>query len=120
MPLTNFSVQPFPEVDDCVVLKADDGKERVVAEIPRRFLDDYFPHRSLTSEKRRTLVLGNLDAIGSTMSRKYEAGEWRPEPRYGSTIRRIDFSMADLQGGPQLSDASLIVEEGARFQRPLR
>jgi hypothetical protein len=50
MPLRNFAVAPRAEVDDAITIKADDGRERIVAETPRMLLDDYFHQRSLTGE----------------------------------------------------------------------
>jgi hypothetical protein len=118
MPLTSFEVAPSPEIDHAITIKADDGDKRVVAQIPRHVLDDYFPHRSLTDDQRLALVESNIDAFKAIISRKYEAGEWRDEPRFGSTIRRVDdIDMADIRSAPRLTDARLVMEEGAGFRR---
>lgn len=70
----------------------------------------------LTSTQRRRLIERNLETIGTILSLKYERGEWRPENRFGSTIRRIDFDANDLHSGERLSDACLYIEERAGFQ----
>ena len=118
MPLQNFSVVAQRQLDDSVPVKADDGKERVVGYVKRRALDDYFSQRELTLKQRLSLVESNLDPIAATISRKYECGEWRPEDRYGSTVRRVEIEYDDLRSGPPLSDVRLIMEENAGFQRP--
>src|ERR1039458_1327661 len=116
MPLHNFCIAPHAEVDDAITIKADDGKERVVTEIPRVFLDDYFSQRSLTNEQRRKLVESNIEAIATTITQKYEQGIWEAEHRFGSTIRRVDLTISDLRAGPRLTDICLVVEERAVFQ----
>jgi hypothetical protein len=120
MPLCNYSVAPLAEVDDAITIKADDGKERAVTEIPREFLDDYFRQRSLTNEQRRKLVESNLEALAATITQKYDQGMWEAESRFGSTIRRVVITMSDLRAGPRLTDICLVVEERAGFQRSFR
>jgi hypothetical protein len=101
MPLTNFKVNKNPEVDDAIVVKADDGKERVVTQIPRKALEDRFPQHSRTAGQRVALVETNVDAIANIMRRKYDRGEWQAIPRFGSTIRQIsDVTEADLRRAP--------------------
>jgi len=120
MPLRSFAVAPRAEVDDAIAIKADDGKERIVAEIPRMLLDDYFHQRSLTGEQRQKLVESNIEAIATTITQKYEQGMWETENRFGSTVRRVVITMSDLRAGPRLTDISLVVEERAGFQASLR
>jgi len=103
-------------VDDAITIKADYGKERVVTEIPREFLDDYFRQRSLTNEQRRKLVESNIEALATTITQKYDQGIWGTEHRFGSTIRRVVITMSDLRAGPRLTDICPVVEERAGFQ----
>lgn len=102
----------------CLV-KADYGGQRVIAEIQRVDLDDYFerswPH--LTGADRRTLVEGNSDIIGGYHTqRRCEAGEWRDEVRPGgTTVKRVEIKRADLFGGPRMTDARLVIQKSAGF-----
>jgi hypothetical protein len=116
MSLRNFVVAPYAEVDDAITIKADDGKERIVAEIRRMLLDDYFHQRSLAGEQRRKLVVSNIEAIATIITQKYDQGMWEAEHRFGSTVRRVIITMSDFRAGPRLTDISLVVEERAGFQ----
>ena len=76
-------------MDDAITIKADDGMERAVTEIPREFLADYFRQRSLTNEQRRKRVESNIEALATTITQKYDQGIWEAERRFGSTRRHF-------------------------------
>jgi hypothetical protein len=118
MQLTNFEIADKPEVDMTFLMKGDYGKQRVLAAIPRIDLDDYFEKSwpSLTDTDRRTLLEGNADIIAAHMQRKCEAGEWKDENRFGSTVKRIEISRDDLFSGPRLTDARLKMQKEAGFK----
>lgn len=97
MPLTNFEISPTQEIDDSIIVKADDGTARVFAEISRIFIKDAFQHGKFANHDRRSLVVDNIGLISELMSRKYDRGQWQPEGRCDSTIRRVDISLADLR-----------------------
>jgi hypothetical protein len=119
MQLTNFEVADAPEVDYAWTVKGDYGSERVFAEIPRSVIDDYFEQicPSLTDQDRRTLIEGNADIFAGHMQKKCEAGDWKDDNRFGSTVKRVEIGRADLFGGPRLSSDRLKVFKGAGFQK---
>ncbi len=112
MALTKFAVQPTPEVDYSIVVKADDGGKRVAAFIAREAISDSFPRHRLTEAERCGLVNSNLAVIGEVISDKYARGEAKPYDRFGSTILRVDIEYDDLRSGPRLSDDYLLVARG--------
>ena len=65
MPLNDFKAGIIPEIDGSVVVKADDGRERVVTYIAREAIDDFCQRRDLTDQQRVALATKNLDAIGN-------------------------------------------------------
>ena len=88
-------------------------KRRVVYEIPREPLDDYFPQRPhLTDAQRHTLVTSNLDSIAAVMQEKCERQAWRETNRGRGTFWLLDFNPRDLQ----LTDHQLVADEQARVE----
>ena len=123
MPLTGFQVvDQTPNIDDSVLIVANDRKGRVVAFVEREALDDYgskYFGRPCLSYQQRMFRLrsdNNLAAVAKTISEKYERGETSLLHRYGSTLPRVDIDLADLERGPRLEVAPLIVLDGAGFQ----
>jgi hypothetical protein len=123
MALTEFMVvEQQPDVDGSVVVVANDGKQRVVAFVGREALDDYsskYLGRQCLNYQQRIFLLrseNNLAVVAKTISDKYERGETSPYHRYGSTLPRVDISLADLERGPRLEVAPLIVLDGAGFK----
>jgi hypothetical protein len=123
MPLTEFEVvEQRPDVDGCVVITAKDGKQRVVAFVGREGLEDYggkyFGRPRMSYEQRLFLLRSpnNLAALAKTFSEKYERGETSLHHAYGSMLPRVDIELADLERGPRLEVAPLIVFDGAGFK----
>jgi hypothetical protein len=123
MPLTDFEVLDRQEhVDDCVVIAANDGKQRVVAFVGRAALEDYggryFGRPRLTYPQRMFLLRSenNLAALAQIISSKYERHEVTLHHQFGSTLKRVDIDLADLERGPRLEVAPLIVFDGAGFK----
>lgn len=123
MPLTEFEVVHRQEhIDDCVVIAAKDGKHRILAFVSREALDDYagkYFNRSQLSYEHRVFLLrspNNLAAVAQTISAKYERGETRLHHAFGSSLPRVDLDLSDLEHGPRLEVAPLIVVEGAGFK----
>jgi hypothetical protein len=119
--LTSFDVQPIPEVDGSIVVKADDGDKRIAAFITRTAIADSFPQHHLDDAERIGLVgsNSNLTIIGEVISEKYARGEAKPYHRFGSTILRVDIGYDDLKDRPKLSDDYLLVARGAGFKQRL-
>ncbi|MGJ5050352.1 hypothetical protein ACQR09_25080 [Bradyrhizobium oligotrophicum] len=89
------------------------GKRRVIYEIPREPLDDYFRDRpNLTDLKRHTLVTSNLETITAVMQQKCEQQQWRETDRGTGPFWLLDFDARDLK----LSDHQLVAEEMARAE----
>jgi hypothetical protein len=105
MQLTNLEVSPAPRSFGSVLVAGYYGEQRVIAEIDRVDLDDYFekgyPH--LDDAQRRILVDGNKEIIGGLMQKKCEAGEWKDA---GGMVKKVEISRADLFGAV-LSDDRL-------------
>jgi hypothetical protein len=123
MPLSEFEVVHRDEhVDDCVVIAAKDGKDRVVAFIGREALEDYggkyFNRPHLSYEQRMFLLRSdnNLAALAHIISEKYARDETSLHHGFGSTLRRVDVELADLEDGPRLEVAPLIVFDGAGYK----
>jgi hypothetical protein len=123
MPLTDFEVVDRQEhVDDCVVIAANDGKQRLVAFVGRAALEDYggryFGRPRLTYPQRMFLLRSenNLAALAQIISSKYERHEVILHHQFGSTLKRVDIDLADLERGPRLEAAPLIVFDGAGFK----
>jgi hypothetical protein len=104
------------------MVKGDYGKERVIAEIQRVDLDGCFERSwpALSGAERRTLVEGNSDIVAEHTQKKYAAGDWSDEARFGSTVKRIEITRADLFGGPRLTDARLAMEKAAGLKQMYR
>jgi hypothetical protein len=122
MPLTDFEVVPRQEhIDDCVVIAAKDGKRRVLAFVSREALDDYagkYFNRPRLSYEHRVFLLrspNNLAAVAQTISAKYERAATCLHHACGSSLPRVDLDLSDLEHGPRLEAAYLIVVEGAGF-----
>lgn len=84
------------------------GKRRVVYEIPREPLDDYFrgrPH--LTDSQRHTLVTSNIGSIAAAMQDKCERQAWREIDRGTGPFWLLDFDERDLK----LTDHQLAADE---------
>lgn len=120
MQLANFGVSPKPEIDGSVVVAADYGKQRVICQVRRVDLDDYFQSTwpDLDDTDRRMLVEGNEGIFIAHVQKKCDAGDWRDEGRFGSTVKRVEISLNELRGGPRLSDARLQIAKNAGFRRP--
>jgi hypothetical protein len=123
MPLTDFEVVDRQEhVDECVVIAAKDGKDRVVAFVGRAPLEDYggkYFNRPRLSYAQRMFLLrsdNNLAALAQIISAKYDRHETSLHHGFGSTLKRIDVELADLEHGPRLEVAPLIVFDGAGYK----
>ena len=102
-----------PQIDHSFQVAGYFGKRRVVYEIPREPLDDYFPRRPhLTDMDRRMLVTSNLEAITTVMQQKCEQEAWRETNRGRGTFSLLNFDPRDLQ----LSDHQLVAHEQARAE----
>jgi hypothetical protein len=89
------------------------GSRRVVYEIPREALDDYFPGRPhLTDEQRFTLVKSNLEAIAAAMQDKCEWQAWCEVNRGRGPFWLLDFDARDLTRDLKLSDHQLVAAKG--------
>jgi hypothetical protein len=113
--LTDFEVAAAPEVDYAIMVKGNYGQQRVIAEIARIDLDDYFEDRqpNLTDADRQTLVEDNAEIIAGHMQRKCETGEWKDENRFSSTVKRVEINLQDLRKGPRLTDEKLATRKAA-------
>jgi hypothetical protein len=123
MPLTEFEVVDRQEhVDDSVVIAAKDGKDRVVAFVGREGLEDYggkyFGRPHLSYEQHLFLLRSpnNLASLTQTISEKYDRGETSLHHAFGSTLKRLDIGLADLERGPRLEVGPLMVFDGAGFR----
>jgi hypothetical protein len=123
MALMGFEVvEQRPNIDGCVVIASYDGEQRVVAFIEREGLEDYggkYLGRPHMSYEQRIFLLrspNNLAAVAKTIAEKYERGETSLHHGYGSTLPRVDIGLADLERGPRLEAAPLIVFDGAGFK----
>lgn len=81
---------------DFVVLFGMDNKQRVLAFIPVMHLEDLFELKSLSGQQANLVVDRNIDVVARIISAKYERGEHRPYSRFGSTLPRVDITLADL------------------------
>ena len=84
------------------------NKRRVVYEIPREPLDDYFrgrPH--LTDAQRHTLVTSNIESIAAVMQSKCEQQAWLETNRGVGLFWLLNFDARDLK----LSDHQLGADE---------
>jgi hypothetical protein len=103
MKLTDVEVNSKPQIDGGIQVGGYFGARRVVYEIPRVPLDDYFPRRPhLNDAQRHTLVTSNLDAIKAIMQRKCEQQAWNETGAPGGSFWLLDFDPRDLN--KQLSD----------------
>ena len=87
------------------------GDRRVVYEIPREALDDYFhgrPH--LTDTQRHTLVTSNLESISAVMQQKCEQQAWHSADRGVGQFWLLHFGAGDLK----LNDHQLAADEKAQ------
>lgn len=110
MKLTDVEVNSKPQIDGSIQVGGYFGARRVVYEIPRITLDDYFPRRPhLSDEERRTLVTSNLDAIKAIMHRKCEQQAWNETDAPGGAFWLLDFDPRDLN--QQLNDHQLVANE---------
>jgi hypothetical protein len=123
MPLTEFEViEHQPDIDGSVVIAAKDGKQRVLAFLGREGLEDYgakYLGRPRMRYKQRIFLLrslNNLAAVAKTFSEKYDRGETGLYHACGSTLPRVDIELADLELGPPLEVAPLMVFDGAGFK----
>jgi hypothetical protein len=123
MSLTNFGVEDRQEqIDGSVLIYAYDGRERVVAFVEREALEDYagkyFNRPHLTYRQRVFLLRSdnNLAAVASVIAEKYAHGKTSPHHGFGSTLKRVDIDLADLEHAPRLEVAPLLVLDGAGFK----
>jgi hypothetical protein len=107
MDITNFDCRS--QIDGAVLIAADYGRTRVLAEIRRVDLDDYFerscPH--MTDTQRVAVVRANEAAIGALIAKKCAMGVWTDEQHIGAKVKRVPISKVDLKSVPPLSDAPL-------------
>jgi len=119
MGLSDFRLPEKQADGEFVDVLADDGETRVVARLPRSALEDYFGRASLTPGQRAAVVAGNLPQIGAVIGRKYLAREFGPYMNSWGAVEDtcclIVVTLRDLQSGPHLSDARLVMEEGSGF-----
>jgi hypothetical protein len=109
--MTLVDVDCRPQVDYSIQVAGYFGERRVVYEIPREALDDYFPKRPhLTDMERHTLAKSNLDSITAVMQKKCEQQVWRETNRSKGPFWLLDFNPRDLK----LSDHQLAADEAAR------
>jgi len=123
MPLAEFEVvHRQAEIAECVVISAKDSKNRVVAFVGREGLDDYggkyLNRPRLTFEQRIFLLRSpnNLATLAQIISDKYDRGETSLHHAFGSTFKRVDIELVDLERGPRLEVAPLMVFDGAGFK----
>jgi hypothetical protein len=117
--LENWKPSQNADIDGSIIFKADDRNERVICEIAGEVVSSYFPNHTLTASQIRTLILDHEDMFREIVSTKYSGGEWLPEIRYGSVIRRVCITIDDLRAAARpLTDGCLRVHAGAGFQRP--
>ena len=106
MILTDVKVNDRPEIGGSIQVGGHFGARRVVYEIPRVPLDDYFPKwPRLSDAQRHTLVTSNLNAIKAIMQRKCELQAWRETRAPGGSFWLLEFDPRDLH--QQLSDHQL-------------
>jgi hypothetical protein len=106
--LTSFAVVHEQPDSYCVIVHAFDGRELVLAFISRRTLEDYFHRDNVTGKSANLVVDRNLDAFARIISGKYERGQHRPYARAGSTLRRLDITLEDIEvSGETLTDGVL-------------
>ena len=94
MTLTNFEVFRQADIDGTVCVKAYDGDIRVIANIARNSMDDYFLPNNLDQVGYADLIRENLLFISDIMNVQYELGQSRVEIRYGSEIRVMDLTLS--------------------------
>jgi len=108
MKLTDVEVNDRPEIDGSIRVGGHFGARRVVYQIPRVPLDDYFPKwPHLSDAQRHTLVTSNLNAIKGIMQRQCELQAWREIRAPGGSFWLLEFEPRDLHR--QLSDYQLFV-----------
>jgi hypothetical protein len=111
--MTLVDVDCRPQVEYSIQVAGYFGKQRVVYEIPREALDDYFPKRPhLTDKERHTLVKSNLGSITAVMQQKCEQQAWSETNRGRGTFWFLDFNARDLK----LSDHQLVADEKAKAE----
>jgi hypothetical protein len=109
MKLTDVEVNSKPQIYGSIQVGGYFGARRVVYEIPRVPLDDYFPRRQLSDAQRHMLVTSNLDAIKAIVQRKCEQQAWNETDAPGGSFWLLDFDRGDLD--QQLSDHQLVADE---------
>jgi hypothetical protein len=108
MSLSHFAVIHAQPDSFSVVVQAWDDGEMVLAFIPREVLEDHFRRSGVKGKAANLVVDRNLEAFARIISAKYERGEHRPYARAGSTLRRIDITLEDIESsGEKLSDSVL-------------
>lgn len=112
MQIANFEVSPKPVGFGSVDVAANYGKQRIVCQVRRVDLDDYFENSwpNLDDIDRRMLVEGNEAIFVGHLQKKCDAGDWKDEGHFGSTVKRVEIGLNDLRGGPRLSDARLMAK----------
>ena len=123
MALTDFKIdQHQPDIDGSVMIAANDGKQRVIGVVPREALEDYggkyLSWPVMTFRERLFLLRSdrNRAAVGKVMAAKYARGEIGSCSAYGETFPCVEVGLADLEAGPRLEAAPLLVLNGAGFQ----
>src|SRR5262249_50699661 len=116
MPLTDFKIVDRQEhTDGSVAILANDGRARVVAFVSREAMEDYggkYSSRPHLSYEQRVFLLrsdNTRKAVATVISEKYDRGETGLYTAAGSTLKRVDIDLADLERAPRL------VLDGAGF-----
>ncbi len=78
MSLSDVRLAPDQSLNLNVVVLADDGKIRVIAQIRRAAIEEYFDcdHTVGTQAQRVSIINSNLSTIGEIMASKYAQGEF--------------------------------------------
>jgi len=115
--LTNLAVKPTIDVDNFVVVKADIGSERVVADVSREAINDYFNQYILDDEERIGLVESNIEALSMIIQEKYGRREIHSGYLGGSAVTCIIVELSDMRAGPRLDDGRVLISRGAGYRQ---
>lgn len=108
MRLLNLQVNHGQPYSDFVEMYALDNRPIVLAVIPTIHLEDHLQRSSLTGQQANIVVDANQNAFSRIISAKYEHGKWRDFNWHGSTVRRVDIGLADIEAsGETISDSVL-------------
>ena len=120
MALTDFRLFERQGDPPFVGILADDGEIRVIAEIARKAISEYFQPRVLTQAQAVALVERNLPQIGRLIARKYRAGDHGTYTDKGGLTeddnRHVIIGYDDLCSGECLYDALTLDQIKARIR----